>query len=199
MEESEAKLRDIAARGALRVTRSMPRAGVSLLDALADEFDANSELIAVVRSCGDRVEATVNRCEVQIRGELRDRAGQLTFARAVRTLLISDAGKAALADEYDNFDAYAKAQQARLDAARREVDERERRQREARLADEVAATPVEKVLSDLAATGVTVRATANGGITISPPGLSALHRAVLDSKRDHALRVLKARDAVESL
>ncbi|MGA7872944.1 MAG: hypothetical protein WCA22_18800 [Candidatus Binatus sp.] len=146
------------------------------------------------------VEAAIDlAAHVTQRGPLYDLA-QRAFSEMLTVLLDSPTGRAALKDVIETVADHARSLQ-KAEAARRAQEAAQREaQAAARVADQVANTSVEDVLNALAARGVIVTANSAGGIDCRPSGsLSILERRVLTEKKGDVLRLLAARDAVETL
>ncbi len=160
----------------------------------AEQRRRDYAILRAIEKFAEGIEHAVDRCHASLRGRQVDGANT-KFSDWMLGQMITAAGSAGLRAVVEEVGKGVLAEQKLLDDARHQDEERERRQREARLDDEVAATSVEVVLAELARAGVHVSATAAGKISVKPPQISVVHQRVLESKRADALRVLAARNA----
>lgn len=185
---------------AVRMWLAALEASTRFSGADAENLERNALSLAQLKQHAADIDAAAkNAPDVTQCSRLYDRA-DLLLGEMILHLLDTPAGRAGLKAIVEQVANEAGEQQAAAAARRAAETEVARREHDAKLDSEAAATSAGTVLNALAARGVIVTANSAGGIDCRPSGsLSILERRVLTEKKGDVLRLLAARDAVETL
>ena len=188
--------------------RSNPTLALRMLSALVrdrDETDTagaakHAAALKRLQDFGAAVEIAANSLPLNQSGRLRDFTAQKQFASAVIDWIASAGGERALQAAANSVRAEAAAEKKTADDARHEDERRELAQREARLADEIAAMDPIAELNKIAAAGVALSLDRAGVISAVPSGrLTTQQRRMIESRRDRVVQLLEQRQHAETL